>query len=226
MSSSPTLHVPNVFSPQADSLGSWQSKLLWLKRLRWSDWVSVGITGLGLLAVVSGVVALLLASSSPISQEISSDVQAGTGLKLGQMTVSVTGAVAQPGLITLQEGDRVAQAVAAAGGLLPTADAAQLAKINLAQKITDGQQIHIPVFVPTDSTSAVPTTSSSPGTEQSTTISINTASQSELETLPGVGAVRAAAIIEHRPYTALSELVSKDVLSDNALTKLNGLISL
>jgi DNA uptake protein ComE-like DNA-binding protein len=72
------------------------------------------------------------------------------------------------------------------------------------------------------------TTGSQAGTQATSqkTISINTASTQELESLPGIGKKRAASIIAQRPYQQLEELLTKKVLSEGVFNNLQGLISL
>lgn len=102
--------------------------------------------------------------------------------------VHVAGAVGKPGLYRFPEGMRVADAIEAAGGPAARAD---LDAINLADLLTDGLKIHVPLRgrMPVIAT----TPSSSPGP-----VNLNTADQIALETVPGVGPVTATAILQHR----------------------------
>lgn len=103
------------------------------------------------------------------------------------VTVYVTGAVASPGLVTLTASSRVADAVNACGGLLPTADAQ---KINLAEQLSDGIKINIPEL-PAQVHHGT-------NTAGQTLVNINTADERELDTLPGIGPATARKIIEFR----------------------------
>lgn len=114
--------------------------------------------------------------------------------------VHITGAVSNPGVYDLPLDSRVQDAIFAAGGF---ADDAQIDGVNLAAKLQDGDQVQIP----TQRTSALPETGSessqnsgeqSSGTSTFSIVNINTASQAELETLPGIGPVTAEKIIEYR----------------------------
>jgi len=105
------------------------------------------------------------------------------------IVVAVVGQVVTPGLVTLPSGSRVADAVAAAGGALPDAD---LAGINLARVLTDGEQVAVGVPGATDGVGGAP---SGAGTGL---VDLNAASEQELESLPGVGPVLAGRIVQWR----------------------------
>jgi competence protein ComEA len=121
------------------------------------------------------------------------------------VVVSVVGQVARPGLVTLTAGARVAEAVEAAGGLLPEADPAS---VNLAAVVTDGQQIL--VGAPGASGAAGPAGGASGAVAApSTPLNLNTATTAELDALPGVGPVLAQRIVDHRkqgPFTSVDQL--------------------
>jgi competence protein ComEA len=113
-------------------------------------------------------------------------------------TVHVTGAVADPGLRMLAAGARVGDAVAAAGGALPDA---WLERINLARPVADGEQVHVPRIgedVPPPSATGAGPGGGSSGVLPDGRIDLNRATAAELETLPGIGPARAAAIIAAR----------------------------
>jgi competence protein ComEA len=110
----------------------------------------------------------------------------------GELVVSVVGAVAQPGLATLPPGARVDDALHHAQPL-PEADVLAL---NLAQRLTDGQQLVVPAV---GEPAAVPAEAGAAGGGGA--VSLNSASAAELTTLPGVGPATAAAIVAHREAT-------------------------
>lgn len=109
-----------------------------------------------------------------------------------ELTIHVTGAVADPGLVTVPPGARVADALARAGD--PTAEA-ELHLLNLARPLDDGEQIHVP-----REGEELPAEASRPGNagDHGGPVDLNRADAAVLETLPGIGPARAAAIIEHR----------------------------
>jgi competence protein ComEA len=101
--------------------------------------------------------------------------------------VHVLGAVAEPGLYSLADGDRIVDAVAAAGGFTEEADQAAL---NLARAVGDGEQVYVPVAGEEPPPEAAG--------EQGGLIDLNTADVAELETLPGLGPELAGRIVEWR----------------------------
>jgi competence protein ComEA len=120
------------------------------------------------------------------------------------VVVSVVGPVARPGLVTLPEGARVADAIAAAGGLLPDADAAS---VNLAAVVSDGQQVAVglPGATVADGPSGGAT-----GTSGAGLVDLNAATPADLDALPGIGPVLAQRIVEYRersgPFRTVEQL--------------------
>jgi competence protein ComEA len=119
------------------------------------------------------------------------------------LIVDVTGWVRDPGVFEFPAGSRVIDAVKRAGGAKSSAD---LSSLNLAALLVDGSQIVVPKEGATD----VPTAGGSPGSTGGTLVNINSASETELETLTGVGPVLAAAILQYRtdhgPFTSVDQL--------------------
>jgi competence protein ComEA len=120
------------------------------------------------------------------------------------LIVDVAGAVRQPGVYEFAEGDRVIDAIERAGGSMPKAD---LSLLNLAAPLADGTQILVPKAGPPGA--GVPG-GSMPGST-SGLIDINSASETELETLSGIGEVLAATIVEYRtqngPFASVEDLM-------------------
>lgn len=119
--------------------------------------------------------------------------------------VHVAGCVAEEGVVTLKQGDRIADAVEKAGGL--TSDA-NIKDVNLAYVLKDGQKIYIPsnieeevAYITDQSGTEIMSTEgkNEEGTTMNTgKVNINTATQTELETLPGIGPSTALKIITYR----------------------------
>lgn len=144
--------------------------------------------------------------------------------------VEVSGAVARPGVYTLAEGARVADALAAAGG--PTEEA-DLSHINQAQRLADGQKIHIPTRGETAAAppAALATGSSPPSsaTGSGGRLNLNRATAAELEALPGIGKTLSARIIEYRTrngnFTSVAQLRDLKLLNNATYEKVKDLLT-
>ncbi|NMB40713.1 MAG: hypothetical protein GX996_02105 [Firmicutes bacterium] len=129
--------------------------------------------------------------------------------------VHVTGAVKNPGVYTLQEGSRVFHVVDEAGG---ASDDADLERINLAQPLYDGQPVYVPrkgdeCLQPSADPFSQQEGFSAAGAQK---ININRANKAQLETLPGIGSVKAQNIINYRESNGFFQSVED-------LTKVNGI---
>lgn len=144
------------------------------------------------------------------------------------VVVEISGAVIKPGVYKFEmdgEAARVEDVLTKAGGLSADADRPWVEKnINRASIIKDGQKIYIARIG--EVVSIVGVVNSDETTQNPTGVSINQSTQSQLESLPGIGPAYAKKIIEHRPYSTLEELVSKAVLSQNLFAKIKDIISL
>lgn len=133
-----------------------------------------------------------------------------------EIRVYVTGAVQRPGVYPLQEGDRWIDALEAAGG--PSEDA-DLTAINLARRAHDEDII----VVPRRGQRAVS------GVVRPPLIDINTASEAELMTLPGIGEVRAGRIVRSRasdgPFTRTEELVERGLIPQSVYDEIKDMIT-
>ncbi len=126
------------------------------------------------------------------------------------LTIHVAGAVAEPGLVTVPGGSRVADAIVAAGGALPDAE---LGSVNLAAPLADGQHLRIPIEDGESGEAA--------GDGR---VRINVAGLEELQGLPGVGPVLAARILSHRdthgPFAAVEDLLDVPGIGEGKLASL------
>jgi len=139
-----------------------------------------------------------------------------------QLVANISGAVKKPGVYTLDAGARLSDLVAQAGGFVTSADALYVSKeINLAQVLSDGDKIYIPdeaedLLGKTNENLAVEgATGGKTAGNTAGLISLNQASQEELESLSGIGEKRAEEIIANRPYQTIEELVEKEVVTEN-----------
>lgn len=159
--------------------------------------------------------------------------------------VFITGAVVDAGLYEVPAKSRVGDVIAQAGGLSPGADPAL---VNQAEVLYDGAQIHIPAplkleAINVDCNGEATVHSSEPQppagisgapatapflaniSESEGLVNINSASAAELETLPGVGANRAADIIAGRPYESIEDLQKVSGIGAKTLEKLRPLVT-
>ena len=188
----------------------------------------VGLAALVAVAVVAGVVWYRIGSGGTATAQRSAPSRAGarnsTGASTGatqtsepadgvsgsgatttrgnRVVVHVAGAVARPGVVELAPGSRVIDALEAAGGGLPEAD---LDRLNLAAKIIDGQRVLVqrvgdpPAAAEgSGSASSSGAGSATPGAGTTGPLNLNTATLDQLDGLPGIGPVLAAAILAER----------------------------
>ncbi len=114
---------------------------------------------------------------------------------LHPIIIHIDGQVNKPGLYTLAPNSRIQDAVTAAGGLTQEAE---LSQINLAAKLMDGGKIYIPAINEVESLQLPPELRNASPLPTSLLININSATQAELEKLPGIGPTKAAQIISYR----------------------------
>ena len=140
--------------------------------------------------------------------------------------VHVTGAVKNPGVYVLLENARNIDAITAAGGATSEAD---LERINLSEFIRDGQRVYVPYKGEPISTSERSSTISLSPTVP-TLVNINTADADALMSLPGIGEVKAAAIIAYRetygPFTSIEALLNVKGIGQSTLEGLREHITL
>ena len=169
------------------------------------------------LALVFAVLAILvlagnrLARTGTAAPDVAAPLEPVAPARSESLVVHVVGAVRRPGLYHLHEGQRVADAVARAGGTTRKAD---LAALNLAAPLVDGTQVLVPARVAVAAPGgAPPPDSGTSGTTQTGTQpkpSLATATLEQLDALPGVGPVTAQKIVdyrtEHGPFRSVDDL--------------------
>ncbi len=152
------------------------------------------------------------------------------------LRVHVSGAVRAPGVYEMSDGDRVMDAIAAAGGVQPGAD---MASVNLARRVQDETQYHIALLgesstLPAPSAASPATSSSarprpSEGSLRSSLIDLNSATVQELETLPGIGPVMAGRIASHRdtngPFPSVDDVESVPGIGPKTLESIRPLVT-
>jgi competence protein ComEA len=148
---------------------------------------------------------------------------AGATTTSSTVTVDVAGRVRRPGIAVLRTGDRVVDALEAAGGARAGVD---LTGLNLARVLVDGEQILVGVQPPAGVAASVPGGTS----PVATLVNLNTADQVALESLPEVGPVTAQAILAWRTdngaFTAVDQLLDVDGIGEATLAKLTPFVTL
>jgi competence protein ComEA len=144
----------------------------------------------------------------------------GSGASPSRVVVDVVGAVRRPGLYRLPHRARIADAVARAGGSTAKAD---LAQVNLAAPVADGEQI----VIPRRGAAPVPTGGTAAGSP-SAPVQLSTATVEQLDSLPGVGPVTAQKILgyrqEHGAFHSVDELDAVPGIGPKRLDQLRDLV--
>lgn len=170
----------------------------------------------GLVAAVA-VATVWYGRSAPESAPL--ELGFATPSEAASITVHVSGEVVSPGLVRIASSSRVADAVAAAGGSTRGAD---LARVNLAATVRDGEQVVIPGIVAGPGSGAA--------VDGEGKVRINSASASELEQLPGVGPVLAGRIAAYRddngPFSAVEDLLDVPGIGEGKLATMRDAVAL
>ena len=141
------------------------------------------------------------------------------------ITIDIEGAVQKPGVYKLPFDSRIQDALIAAGGLAKDADRERIVKgLNLAARLTDGGKLYIAFLGESDGGQSLSFAGSAPG-DQSNLININSASISELDTLPGIGKTTAEKIINSRPYASVTDLIDKKIIGKKVFTDIESKIT-
>jgi competence protein ComEA len=193
-------------------------------------------------AVVAGVAWWRAGSSAPAlpaaavarpapSAAIATDPATTSTQPATEVVVDVVGAVRRPGVVRVHGGARVIDAIAAAGGARPAAD---LSRLNLAARVTDGSRVAVPNVgepAPAVDPAAVSGSAAASGDTgaPSGPININTATAAELDALPGVGPTTAAAIVQdraaHGPFRSVDDLGRVRGIGPAKLAQLHDLVT-
>jgi competence protein ComEA len=208
---------PPVFPPRPGEWGGPLERFVdRLRELRGDP--RVGVAALVVLALAAGFIWYRLGAGDstssttrpppPTSARTTTAPAAGSSAANGgssgatktsaRVTVHVAGAVAKPGVYDLAGGARVIDAIEAAGGGAPDAD---LNRLNLAAKVADGQRVlvqRVGEAAPAASASAGGSGSGGGSADPSGLVNLNSATQAELEALPGIGPSLAGSIITER----------------------------
>ncbi len=176
-----------------------------------------------------------------VEENIETESKIGIFESKKTVTVHVIGEVNTPGVVTLEEGARIIDAINAAGGKTEEAD---LSKINLAYVVEDGVQIYVPSitevanvgeneknsYIREDAGEGIiiSTATQEEGEEKQTKVNINTANLEKLQTLPGIGESTARKIIEYREqngkFQTIEDIKNVTGIGDSKFNSLKDLI--
>ena len=155
------------------------------------------------------------------------------------MAIHVTGEVKNPGVVKVKQGSRIEDIIEAAGGLTENAD---ITNVNLAFEVEDGMKIRIPSndegnenegniiehYITQDSGKGVIVSEDKSSENLSLVININTANETELEQLPGIGASIAGRIIDYRnkngKFKAIEDIKNVTGIGETKFEKIKDLI--
>lgn len=193
---------------------------------------------LGSVSAVCIVISIYFLFQSTVSQsEII--IQKGESTRSAEVkkliVVDIGGGVNSPGVYHIPEGSRIWDAITTAGGLSEQANTELVEKtINRAARVLDGSKLYIPTSKTTshnndsknDDGGDITSYNSNTGVKGDSIVSINEASQAELEGLPGIGPVTAQKIIQNRPYMNLDELHQKKVVGKKLYEQIQSRVSL
>jgi competence protein ComEA len=167
---------------------------------------------------------LPMASSASSTTETAAASSGGAGPSVApaELVVHAAGAVVAPGLYRLKPGSRVADLIAAAGGLRPDADAD---RVNLAAPLHDGERVAVPrIGEPGTGTEGAAPDATSEGP-----LDLNTATAAQFDALPGVGPATAQAIVADRerngPFRSVDDLLRVRGIGPAKLDQIRGLVT-
>ncbi len=172
-----------------------------------------------LVAAAVGAAVLLRPTPTPVEVSIPMAAPVTTSTTTTpRVVVHVAGAVQRPGVIRLEGGARLSDAVSSAGGPLPEAD---LDRVNLAAPLVDGTHYYLPLIG--EVATAVIEPAGAAGTGGGV-VDLNRAGAAELETLTGIGPALAAAIVDHRdrsgPFARVDDLLAVSGIGPAKLERL------
>jgi competence protein ComEA len=159
-------------------------------------------------------------SPPPVFESVSS-----SSTTLAQIVVHAAGAVRQPGLHRLPAGARVADLIEAAGGV---DDMIDIDRVNLAAPVNDGERVYLPRRGESDPETSGPSGQLGNTSPLGSPIDLNTATQQQLDDLPGVGPATAAAIVAERKsrgrYASVDDLLDVRGIGTAKLEQIRGLV--
>jgi competence protein ComEA len=199
-------------------------------------WYRIGIGGEGEAGAAQSASSTRTSTTRP-SATTTTTAAASTGSP-ARIAVHVAGAVTRPGVVELGAGTRVIDAVEAVGGAHPDAD---LDRLNLAAKLADGERVYVPkvgeadpgVLGGGDTAAGTGTGTAGAGTASGGLpvgkLNLNTATEAQLEALPGIGPTYAQSILAERQrrggFTSVNELRGVRGIGDKRFAELAPLVT-
>ncbi|MDO4841948.1 MAG: helix-hairpin-helix domain-containing protein, partial [Phoenicibacter congonensis] len=181
----------------------------------------IGVAVLLLLAIVYFAFSFFSATESS-GVEVTKEQDAQETQASKKIYVHVAGEVNAPGLIELDEGARVSEAITLAGD---ATEDANVAGVNLAKKCEDGEQIIVPKKAAEgDAASSGDGAASSGASSATGKVNINTADSAELQTISGIGPSKAQKIIDYRTqngsFKSVDDLTNVSGIGDKTLASI------
>ena len=209
-----------------------------------SDRILIATAGIAVLLAVAAAVVLFVPDSAAEADEfalagiptpstpIASPGESAVSLP-DTIVIDVAGAVQQPGIVQLPAGTRIGDALAAAGGYAVDADLdAAATTLNLAQPLTDGEQVRVPRVGDAAAGAEPPPSAGSGGatgggaTTGGGLVDLNTATPEQLEALPGIGPVTVQKIVaarQEQPFSSLEDAHQRGVIHRGQLDSIREL---
>jgi competence protein ComEA len=220
------------FEREAGPPPGWRERIDDL-RSRWSP-AQLAAGALLCVGVLVATVAFLRPASAhtPVEQTLpmaSASASSASGVTTttiaAEVVVHAAGAVVAPGLYRLPAGSRVADLIAAAGGLSPDADGD---RVNLAAVLADGARVAVP-RVGEPAPAVDPSGGAAATASASGPIDLNSATATELDALPGIGPATAKLIVDDRerngPFHAVDDLLRVRGIGPAKLDQLRALVT-
>jgi competence protein ComEA len=215
--------------PPAGSAASWRRRLASFVEFRPREATALGVACLALVAGAAFAYARSLPSggAKPLATPVAEPSPTVTASATG-VVVDVAGAVRSPGVYTLPPGARVIDGIRAAGGPAPYAD---VGSVNLARPLIDGERVYIPrkgETPPPEAGTSGGTGGRSSGSGDGK-VNINTATERELEALPGIGQVLAQRIVDYRiqhgPFREIRDLLKVEGIGEKKFDSLKDYVT-
>lgn len=181
------------------------------------------VVALAALAVTVGI-GILRGATAPVDEVPLAVSTTGSAVRAAALFVHVSGAVRAPGLYRLDDGARVMDGIAAAGGF---ADGAAKDAVNLARPLSDGEQLVVPVLGAEPPAEGGPAAGGAAAGDSR--VNLNTADAAALDTLPRIGPALAARIVAWRDqngrFTSVDDLLAVPGIGEKMLESLRDLVT-